>query len=311
MLFRSQYRLHKGYHYPRSDKTVDQLLTSLPRFLEEYDDAIERKYTQLYALAKNNSLTNKDEYLHFLNKHSLNYEIVNSLPILINGKFSLIIKSSEYLINYKKLKKIVQERLKNNPLINLKLNTEFQESDLNNYDFIIFCGYGLMSKIVPKELKKKYKFQLVEKLVVKTPLSLSKTSLVIIDGPFMCIDPIPDTKFSVLGNVKKAVYQTSFGYEPTISKTNEKIIPWIDEYEENKTRFKDFIDHGAQYISDFKKCKFNYSMRGFRVIPENLESTDERLSIIRSHNKYIEVLSGKIDSCSWVADKVLEKISSL
>ena len=52
-------------------------------------------------------------------------------------------------------------------------------------------------------------------------------------------------------------------------------------------------------------------MRGFRVIPENLELTDERLSIIRSHNKYIEVLSGKIDSCSWVADKVLEKISSL
>ena len=145
----NQYRLHKGYHYPRSDKTVNQLLTSLPRFFEEYDDAIEKKYTHLYALAKNNSLTNKDEYLHFLNKHSLSYEIVNSLPILINEKFSLIIKSSEYLINYKKLKKIVQERLNNNPLINLKLNTEFQESDLNNYDFIILGGYGLMSKIIP------------------------------------------------------------------------------------------------------------------------------------------------------------------
>ena len=52
-------------------------------------------------------------------------------------------------------------------------------------------------------------------------------------------------------------------------------------------------------------------MRGFRVVPMNVELTDERLSILSNHDKYIEVLSGKIDSCSWVADKVLEKITSL
>ena len=51
-------------------------------------------------------------------------------------------------------------------------------------------------------------------------------------------------------------------------------------------------------------------MRGYRVVPVNVETTDERLSIIRNYDKYIEVLSGKIDSCSWVADKVLEKIVS-
>ncbi len=307
----NQYRLHKGYHYPRSDKTINQLLNSYPKFIDEYYDAIENKYIHLYALAQDQSNTNREEYLHFLNKHSLKYEILDSHPNLINKKFSLIINADEYLINYKKLKNIVEERLNKNSLINLKLNTEFKESNADEYDFVIFCGYGLTSNIFPKELKKKYKFQLVEKIVVETPPSLSETSLVIVDGPFMCIDPIPDSKFSVLGNVKKAIYETSYGFEPKVSKIYEKITPWIDEYKEKKTRFVDFINHGAEFIVDFKKCKFNYSMRGFRVVPQNVELTDERISIIRNYDKYIEILSGKIDSCSWVADKVLEKITNL
>tara|TARA_B100000886_G_scaffold283549_1_gene207853 strand:- start:1096 stop:2157 length:1062 start_codon:yes stop_codon:yes gene_type:complete len=307
----NQYRLHKGYHYPRSGSTVNQLLNSYSRFIEEYYDAVEKKYTHLYALAKEKSLTSKEEYLQFLNRHSLKYEILDFHPNLINEKFNLIFIADEHLIDYHKLKKIVEERLGNNPLINLKLNTEFKKNSADEYDFVIFCGYGLTSKIIPGELKKKYKFQLVEKLVVKPPKSLSNTSLVIIDGPFMCIDPIPDKRLSVLGNVKKAIYETSYGFEPNMSKIDKNPAPWVDEYKEKNTRFEDFINHGAEYISDFKECKFNYSMRGFRVVPMNVELTDERLSILRNHDKYIEVLSGKIDSCSWVADKVLEKITSL
>ena len=196
----NQYRLHKGYHYPRSDSTINQLMNSHTRFIEEYNNAIEKKYTHLYALARENSLTNKEQYIQFLNRHSLSCDILDSHPNLINEKFNLIFTADEHLINYKKLKKIVEERLGNNPLINLKLNTEFKKNRANEYDFIIFCGYGLSSKIIPKELKKKYKFQLVEKLVVTPPKSLANTSLVIMDGPFMCIDPIADTNFSILGN---------------------------------------------------------------------------------------------------------------
>ena len=307
----NQYRLHKGYHYPRSDKTINQLLTSYPRFVDEYFDAIEKKYTHLYAIAKEKSLVDKEEYLSFLNRHSLKYEIIDSHPNLINKKFALIVKADEHLINYKKLKKIVEERLKSNTLINLKLNTKFKKDDANNYDLIIYCGYGLTSKLMPVQLQKNYKYQLVEKLVVTPPPSLSNSSIVIIDGPFMCIDPIPDTNYSVLGNVKKAIYETSYGLEPEISKFQNIPSAWIDEYEEKNTRFQDFINHGSEFISEFKDCKVDYSMRGYRVIPINVEKTDERISILRQYDKYIEILSGKIDSCSWVADQVLEKIQSL
>lgn len=307
----NQYRLHKGYHYPRSDKTIDQLLNSYPKFINEYSDAIERNYEHYYALAREKSLVNRDHYLNFLNKHSLNFEIVDSHPNLKEEKFSLIIKADEHLINYSKLKGIVAERLRNNSLLDVKLNTEFKKNDSDKFDFIIYCGYGLTSKIIKKDLQKNYKFQLIEKIVVSPPQSLLDTSVVIVDGPFMCIDPIPHTKKSILGNVKKAVHQTSFGLEPEKLKPNSRIVPWKDEFSVKNTRFKEFINHGSEYIKEFEKCKFEYSMRGYRVVPINVESTDERISILSSYDKHIEILSGKIDSCSFVADKVAEKIAGM
>ena len=45
------------------------------------------------------------------NRHSLSYEILNFHPNLINEKFNLVFTADEHLINYKKLKKIVEERL--------------------------------------------------------------------------------------------------------------------------------------------------------------------------------------------------------
>ena len=71
-----------------------------------------KKDILIYALAKEKSLTSREEYLQFLNRHSLKYEILDFHPNLINEKFNLIFTADEHLIDYYKLKKIVEERLK-------------------------------------------------------------------------------------------------------------------------------------------------------------------------------------------------------
>ena len=76
------------------------------------------------------------------------------------------------------------------------LNTEFKNIVTNLTLYLL--GYGLTSKIIKKDLQKNYKFQLIEKIVVSPPQSLLDTSVVIVDGPFMCIDPIPHTNKSIL-----------------------------------------------------------------------------------------------------------------
>ena len=157
-------------------------------------------------------------------------------------------------------------------------------------------------------MRRNYKYQLVEKIVVKPPPLLKNVSLVIIDGPFMCIDPIPNSNCSILGNVKLAIHDTSYGYQPNNKKT--KLIPWKNITNDGDSRFSDFISHGSQFINEFERCTFSYSMTGYRVIFPDVEATDERLTSISHYGNFIEVFSGKIDTCSWAANKVLRIINS-
>ncbi len=304
----NQYRFHRGYHYPRGKETVNQLSKSSRRFQEEFGNTIDYKMTNIYALAEEKSLVNKDQYIDFLKSNSLEYKIISECESLKSEMFSGIFEVKEGLINFPLLKNLLTKRIKDNNNLKVKFNTNFSNKFADEFDFIIICTYGLSSHLLPKKIRREYKYQLIEKPVVTPPLSLRNRSIVIIDGPFMCIDPMIGTDLSVLGNVKHAIYQTNCGYQPNSISSEIQINPWEDIKESSKSRFHIFIDHGRQYIKDFEKCEFKYSMTGFRVININREKTDDRPTYINNYGKYFEVSSGKIDTCSWAADEIANLI---
>ena len=76
----NQYRLHQGYHYPRSSKTVEQVKKGSKLFIKEYKDAIYNDCNNLYAVASKDSRVNAIEFLNFLEKHSLKYKIIKNKP---------------------------------------------------------------------------------------------------------------------------------------------------------------------------------------------------------------------------------------
>tara|TARA_B100000242_G_C43003086_1_gene466096 strand:- start:173 stop:1228 length:1056 start_codon:yes stop_codon:yes gene_type:complete len=304
----NQYRFHRGYHYPRTVETVKQLNKTSKRFQEEYGEAINFDLTNIYALAKEKSLVNLDQYIDFLEVNSLSYKILDSHLSLKRDMFSAIFEVQEGLINFSIIKKIIGERINKCKNLNIKLNTTFHKQFSDKYDFVIICTYGFSSNLLPYEMKKKYKFQLIEKPVVKPHKSLNNQSIVIVDGPFMCIDPLLGTSYSVLGNVKHAVYQSSCGYEPESIPSTVDITPWEDIKKSSKSRFQMFIDHGKEYIKNFEKCEFKYSMSGYRVINPNREKTDDRPTYINNCGKFFEISSGKIDTCSWTADHLAKLI---
>ena len=306
----NQYRFHRGYHYPRGNETVSQLSKSSGRFQEEYGSAVNYKMKNIYASPEEKSLVNTNQYIEFLRSNSLDYRIINKCESLKSEMFSSIFEVNEGLIDFSLLKKIINTKIKNSKNLKVKLKTNFINKFAEEFDFIIICTYGLSSHLLPKKIRKEYKYQLIEKPVVVPPISLRNKSIVIIDGPFMCIDPVVGTNLSVLGNVKHAIYQTNCGYQPKSIASNFKINPWDDINDKTKSRFHIFLEHGNQYIQDFKKCKFKYSMTGYRVININREKTDDRPTYINNCGKYFEVSSGKIDTCSWTADQLVNLIES-
>lgn len=302
----NQYRLHQGYHYPRSSETVRQVRDGGKLFIKEYKDSIYTGCQNLYAIASQGSHVNSSEYLEFLEKHSLKYKIIKNNNLLVDGSYSLLIEAEEALIDYQAQKKIVKERLTNNKYIKVKLNKKYSKDLDSEFDFIVNCTYGMGNHLLPSTLQKEYKYQLLEKIVVAPPKSLLNKSLVIVDGPFMCIDPIPQTNLSVLGNVVHAIHKTNHGNNPSIENVPIDIKPWQDIKKSEESRFNLFISHAKNYIQNISESQFKYSMVGYRVLIPGLEKTDERLTSLQHSGKYINIFSGKIDTCSWAAEELLK-----
>ena len=63
--YNNQARVHGGYHYPRSVLTAIRSKVNLPIFSSEYEDAIEKKYNNYYAVAKNFSKISSLQFQRF------------------------------------------------------------------------------------------------------------------------------------------------------------------------------------------------------------------------------------------------------
>ena len=200
---KNQFRWHLGYHYPRSEETIKECKQSYKEF-NKYLSKSKIKSQNYYAISNKDSNISFSNYLKILKKHNLNFEITNNHPLNLKA-IEGVIKVNESLINISKAriisKKILKD-LKINTFFNKKINLD--EKFKNEFDFIVVATYENNNYLLQK--KKKKKFQLVEKIIVKTPKFLKNKSFVIMDGNFMCIDPYENKKYSIIGNVKKTIH---------------------------------------------------------------------------------------------------------
>jgi len=304
----NQLRLHRGYHYPRSSETVESLLSSLPKFLEFYGEAAINKYDHHYAIASSGSFLSGSEYISFLDKFSLEYEILEN-NFINSSAIDILVKVEESLLDYHKIYKISKDRLlKSN--VCLKLNSEFTEEMIAGYDKVVNCTYSSINKLTPWAKKREYQFEVCEKICVSPPKNLHGVSLVVMDGPFMCIDPYGDTGFSLLGNVVHAIHASNIGHTPIVP---NNISPYLNKgivSTKEISKFQSFIESGSHFIKDFDKCQYVGSMFTVRAVLPYKDDSDERPTIVTEMNgNVINIFSGKIDTCVSAADKVLEIIS--
>ena len=171
---KNQFRWHKGYHYPRSQKTISECKNSYKEF-NKYFFKSAIPSDNYYAISKNDSLTTFDKYLEILKKNKLAYKIVNN-SLLNKEAIEGIIKVDEDLISISKARAIAHRHLINLD-INLFFNTKItlNETFKKKFDYIIVSTYENNNNF--KKIKTKIKFQLVEKIIVKTPVFLKKKVL--------------------------------------------------------------------------------------------------------------------------------------
>jgi hypothetical protein len=294
----NQYRVHRGYHYPRSLETIKSCKNNEPSFLKNFQRSILKNNNHYYSIASEESLITPEEYLSILDKSKLEWEIVDTLP-----NCDLTIKVNEKLYNPDILRKICLERLKSNG-VNLKLNKKAKK--LEGYKYIIYSTYSSLNDFTKE--KKNYQFELCEKPILKLPKQYKNKSIVIMDGPFMCFDPLGDTGYHLGGNVVHAIHVRNIGNKPEIPPSYKNYINKGIIKNPKYTNFTRFIESAKKFFPEIEKSEHLGSMYTVRTVLPNKDDTDERPTIVTKQNDNFILFSGKVGNCVEAAEKIINLI---
>lgn len=299
--FSNQFRFHLGYHYPRSQKTVNEINKSKNLFENFYGNTVFGK-TLNYYLVPNDSKTKFKKYKKFLNKNNLFYKISKNISKI--NPIKNFILTNEKILNYFEFTKKIKFKIKNSNL-KLKLNTEFKKREIKNFDKIIVATYAnnnlILKKLGIRKLNE-FKYELVEKILIRLPKKYYNKSFVVVDGKYVCVDPYLGTNYHLLSDVKLSKLETKIGKYPIFTHKNKKYINKGVIRNIKISEFKSFIKRSSKYLPFLKDAKYIGSMFVVRTIMKDKEKTDERTSVVQSHSKkIISVLSGKWNNCVYLA----------
>lgn len=308
----NQYRLHRGYHYPRSKTTAISSVVAEPLFKNEYKDAVTTDSNHYYAIAKEGSFVTGEQFLKFCNECNLDYKVSN-LSIINHDNIDVVIQAEEELLNPNTLRSLVWEKLKKNN-IQVNLNTEVDSTIFDNFDLVINATYANLNFITDRfpEAKKEYQFELCEKVVLKLPDEFKGISLVIMDGPFMCIDPYDTTGFHVMGNVVHAIHHTNTGIFPEIPDEFKPLLNKGIIKNPSITNIDKFIKSASYFMPNITQAEHVGSMYTIRTVLPNVHQTDERPTLVyKVNDQLINVFSGKIGNSVEAANLVLNLVTEI
>lgn len=314
----NQYRHHWGYHYPRSDKTVQDIRNAIDDFEKLYNDAIVREFPTYYSVAKSGSKTSAEEYLKFCDKHKLPFTLEYPDEKFLNRKkISLSLKTFEPIYNYDLLKKIVYSHIKKSPNLKIRLSTEVMggkidkngvkslivaDSDGNKhtetFDYVInttYANYNKFSKWFEFPIKP-VRIDLVEALIVKLPLP--RISLAVMDGPFTNLVPTSEDNIFTLVHIKESILER---YVPKDGIPHAK--------KRNKTMVKETLQKSQEWFPILEKAEIVAVRYVLRAVNANREHDDARPSDMAYHGFGCwSILGGKLVNCVSTAKEIALEI---
>ena len=279
-------RLHRGAHYPRSPETGRESRKAEASFRAEYGSAVIDTGRQFYIVppGSRNHVT-VDQYRNFLDDEGLAFSEEG-------GVFEVM----EPRVNLQALQVLVRQKV-HDAGVHVHLETRAGPDLRDRFDHIVVAAYSSINDVLevlgcePAA----YKFQVVEKPVVLLPHGFRDVSMVVIDGPFGCIDPLDDTPLHVLGHVVHTVHAETVGVRAQVP---QHLVSLIDQGLlrcPSCTRFTDVVRDLAQFVPDVARAVHVGSMFCVRAVLAHQEQTDARPTrVTRVDDQVSTIFSGKL-----------------
>lgn len=296
----NQHRLHLGYHYPRSKKTIEEVLRNTRKFEQDFQDCLTQLENNFYLIHKD-GLVNFEQYIEAYKEFELEHEIIPKQKI---SHYLTDVESIEGVLNTKekcidncKIKKVIEKSLKKSGVkifLNKNIDIKAIEQDV---DLIINTTYtnpnmGLLNK----SFELKYELCIIP--VVKNFWN-KNMAMTIMDGNFASIYPDANGNLTLSSVLYTPFFKT-------------------DNYNDFMLKYNNFKNVNLDYqvellMSDVRRyfaIKDISNVRLYKTpkIKIKHDINDERCSHILKENNIITVLNGKLSSVCEVYEEIQRSI---
>jgi FAD dependent oxidoreductase len=299
----NQYRVHAGYHYPRSPETIQETQEARAEFIRAFEAAIVRNSKHYYAIPKQDSRTPPDVYEKVMRDHSLPLKLCR--PAWMNfGFIDRCYEVAEHIYDPDVLRELVESRIQ-------ALGIPFEQKAFNakmraEYDFVVWATYGLGPS---RRVFKIAKFQVAEKMLIELPMPLQHVALVVVDGPFTAFDPYGSSKRSLFGSAKNTNHWTTTDPDEPVPQPYAAVLNEPAFRPVPFTRFEAMREDCCESVPGARDAVYLGSRFTIRVVEDNPEHDRRILHIRESAPGEIHIFSGKVVSAVKAARLVCERIA--
>jgi FAD dependent oxidoreductase len=300
----NQYRVHSGYHYPRSPETIAETLEARREFIEAFAPAIVRNSRHYYAIPREGSRTCPQEYERIMGSHGLPLQACR--PAWLNFEYiDRCYEVDENIYDPDLLRSLIESRL---PPLGIKfVQSVFLPEMRGDYDFVVWATYGMGAS---RDIFKIAKYQVAEKILIALPAELQGIALVVVDGPFTAFDPYGSSRHSLFGSAEHTNHWTTSDPEEPIPEKYLRVLNRSEFSPVANTRFEAMRRDCCLAVPAAKDAKYIGSRFTLRVVEDNPEHDRRILYMSDGLPGEIHIFSGKVVSAVKAARMVCEKIAA-
>jgi len=276
---KNQFRLHQGYHYPRSSTTIQEAKSNYQKFKKKYAKFIKFPNNNIYCIARKKSLIDFGTFLNTLKANKLLF-LKKKINFLKNVEGAVLVK--EGVFQNSKIIKYFKAKLKKEIVFKKKVKNIKKVSV--DFDYVIDCTNNTQKN----NFKNLVKYILTISFIYKKKLKENIGALTVMDGQLPSLYPYADKKNYYTLTHSKYTHIKRFSSYDKLQKYKNTIT---------KQLISNHKKLSEQSICDFYsnfKSKFIYKgyFLSYKVIP--LGKSDYRPTFYKKEKNILSIFSPKI-----------------
>jgi hypothetical protein len=322
--FINQARLHNGYHYPRSLSTALKSAAYFEKFARDFEFAVNKQFSQIYAVSVKNSYTNAEQFMRFCNNVPISLREINPSQYFKENTIAAAFETVEFAFDAQKIKEWLLEKISPFERLDRYFGASLKEAVKLGDRFrvtieqdravtiegraVINATYASVNQINSAFAFPKYeiKYEIAEVALCRGSDNAKDLGITVMDGPFFSFMPFGLTGLQSLTAVEYTPHRTSYDPLPIFpcqeenSKCTTKQLDNCNAcIAKPETAWSYMWQLASNYLKPAINLEYHSSLFAIKAILLTAEIDDARPTIIEYHSKnpdFLSVLSGKLNT---------------